>query len=215
MTWPPEIGLAPYYADDWTVIYNADCREIIQLLPKVDLVLTDPPYGHGKRWQGGTWGAQQKYKDALVWDVAPSADTLRAVVSVGNECVIWGGNYFASLWPSRGILAWIKTNAVPTMADLEIAWTTTDRPAKAWHGHNNRPDTGHATSKPLPLMSWCLGLYPEADTVLDPFMGSGTTLRAAKDLNRHAIGVEISEAYCEIAARRMSQEVFDFTGSYG
>ncbi len=69
----------------------------------------------------------------------------------------------------------------------------------------------HTTQKPLDLFRWCLSRFPDANAILDPFMGSGTTLRAAKDLNRKAIGIEIEEKYCEIAANRMSQEVFDFT----
>ena len=68
----------------------------------------------------------------------------------------------------------------------------------------------HPTQKPLSLMCWCLGFAPDAKTILDPFMGSGTTLRAAKDLGRKAIGIEIEERYCEIAAKRMAQEVFSF-----
>jgi len=198
--------MKPYYQDNHVTIYHGDCREILPTLPMVDLVLTDPPYGMSKRWQGGTWGSKDKYKDAKRWDIAIDESLLSLVLSCGNECVIWGGNYY-NLPPCRGLLAWIKTNAVPTMAAFEIAWTTTDRPARAWTGHNNREDTGHPTAKPLPLMSWCLQQYNSAHSIIDPFMGSGTTLRAAKDLGRKAIGIEIEEKYCEIAAKRMAQEV--------
>ena len=68
-------------------------------------------------------------------------------------------------------------------------------------------DRDHPTQKPIALMKWCMGFVPDAQTILDPFMGSGTTLRAAKDLGRKCIGIEIEEKYCEIAVRRLNQEV--------
>ena len=207
--WPPS-GVDWYYADDWIAIAHGDCRDALPKLTKVDLVLTDPPYGLGSRWQGGTWGTNKKYLDARRWDVAPDAETIAAILQAGEQCVIWGGNHFR-LPPTRGLLAWFKTNALHTMADFEVAWTSTDRPAKAWHGNNNRTDDDHATSKPLNLMLGWISFYPDARLILDPFMGSGTTLRAAKDLSRRAIGIEIEEKYCAIAARRLEQEVMDFS----
>lgn len=94
------------------------------------------------------------------------------------------------------------------MGDFELAWTTLDRPPKAYHAGVN-PDgrREHPTQKPLGLMRWCLTTAGGSGTVLDPFMGSGTTLRAALDLGRRAIGIEIEERYCEIAARRLDQMV--------
>jgi len=141
------------------------------------------------------------------WDT--EAPDLGFLLALGLPSIIWGGNYFA-LPPSRCWLSWSKTNAVPTMASMELAWTNFDKPAKEYRGKVGTHDTGHPTQKPLPLFHWCLGLVPEAQTVLDPFAGSGTTGRAAKDLGRKAVLIEREEKYCEIAARRMGQEVLCF-----
>lgn len=201
--------MKPYYHDakSGVTIYHGDARDVLPDIPTASLVLTDPPYGLGDRWQGGTWGSAEKYEEARRWDVRVSDELLAAVIAHGKDAIVWGGNYYA-LPPCRGFLAWTKLNAVPTMADLEIAWTTFDRPAKTWSS-GVRPDGTHAhpTAKPLGLMAWCLAQSRTEGLVLDPFAGSGTTLRAAKDEGRRAIGIEISERYCEIAARRMGQEV--------
>lgn len=197
----------PYYDDGNGIsIYHADCREILPNLPKVDLVLTDPPYGIGERMKGGTWGAAEKYADFRGWDVAPSQTTLTAIIGLCQNAIIWGGNYFL-LEPSRCWLVWDKRNAVPTMADCELAWTNFDKPAKRFSCGVGIHGYGHPTEKPLSLMAWCLSHSTNSSTILDPFMGSGTTLRAAKDLGRKCIGIEIEEKYCEIAAKRLGQEV--------
>lgn len=148
------------------------------------------------------------YVDARRWDVAIDTALLGVLLDAADTLILWGGNYYA-LPPSRGFLAWVKDNAVQTMADLEFAWTNLDRPAKAFRSAVN-PDGKrfHPTEKPLGLMKWCIGQAPsECALILDPFMGSGTTLRAAKDLGRKAIGIEIEERYCEIAVKRLGQEV--------
>ncbi len=100
---------------------------------------------------------------------------------------------------------------LPTVSDAELCWTNSDRNIRVFEclrGLNGLRE--HPTQKPVELMSWVLSFYPTALNVIDPFMGSGTTLRAAKDLGRKAIGIEIEERYCEIAAKRMAQEVFQF-----
>ena len=204
--------MKPYYEQDGITIYNGDCREILPTLPKVDLVLTDPPYGLGGRMSGGTWGATPEYRDMKKWDKLVDGKFLWKLILHGTNAIVWGGNYYA-LPPCRGFLAWVKSNAVPTMADLEIAWTTFDRPAKAW-ATSVHPDGRrlHPTQKPIQLFLWCLEQAKNAETILDPFMGAGTTLRAAKDLGRRAIGIETEEKYCEIAVKRLAQGVLDFGG---
>lgn len=203
--------MRPYYDDDHgIVIYNADCRDVLPLIPagSVDLVLTDPPYGLGARLHdGGTWSTNPKYDAMLDWDrLVPEAEISR-LVTIAQRAIIWGGNYYP-LPPTRCWLSWSKTNNVPTMADFELAWTNLERPSKEFR-YRIHPDgvNKHPTQKPLALMRWCLELVQEAALILDPFMGSGTTLRAAKDLGRRAIGIEIEERYCEIAARRLDQMV--------
>ena len=196
----------PYYQDDAVTLYHGDCREIVPELGNIGGVVTDPPYGLGERWTGGTWFRSGVYAlDRCEWDVRAPQEVVEMLVSLNVPSVIWGGNYF-SLPPSRCWLVWSKTNAVATMADCELAWTTLDRPAKQYVCACGVRDRQHPTEKPLALMRWCVS-FLDVTNIVDPFAGSSTTLRAAKDLGRKAIGIEIDERYCEIAAKRMSQEV--------
>jgi len=126
-------------------------------------------------------------------------------MNAADSFVIWGGNYF-SLPQSRCWFVWDKLNAVPTMGQCELAWTNADRPIQRFEWPVGRVQFGHPTEKPIELIIWSIQQSRTEGTILDPFMGSGTTLRAAKDLCREAIGIEINERYCEIAVRRLAQE---------
>lgn len=213
MSWPPDIGIKPYYSDDSVCIFHGDCREILPHLPKVDLVLTDPPYGIGRDGQSkstGVHGGRKAY-DFLGWDKSrPEAELFRIILQSGEEHIIWGGNYFADLLPpTMRWLVWDKGQRI-NQSDGELAWTSEQKALRIFTKNRmtiQQDGAEHPTQKPLSLMRWCLSLHPEAKLILDPFMGSGTTLRAAADLGRKAIGIEIEEAYCEIAAKRMSQTV--------
>ena len=208
-------GIKPYYHDEKSgiAIFLGDCREILPHLDPVDLVLTDPPYGIGKDGQTASTGGHggRKGYEHLGWDAsAPTDDTLRMILEKGRDSIVWGANYFPSVFPtSMGWLVWDKGQRI-NQSDGELAYTsrggalrikTLNRVELA------RDGAQHPTQKPLTLITWCLSFFPEAKTVLDPFMGSGTTLRAAKDLGRRAIGIEIEERYCEIAVKRLAQEV--------
>lgn len=217
------VSVAPYYRDDAVVIFNADCKEIVPQMPKACLLLTDPPYGIGldkgmrrggkagicprnpKRYEGG-WDSER-----------PAADTLTAATSAAELCIVWGGNYFADILPVRPKwLVWDKEQTMPSYSDAELAWTTLDGVAVkmmrySGNGLLAREKTRvHPTQKPLALMTWCITLAGDVQTILDPFAGSGTTGRAAKDLGRKCVMIEREERYCEIAAQRMRQEVLDF-----
>lgn len=191
-------------SDGSVQLYLGDCLEILPHLGPVDAVVTDPPYGIGDRMQGGTWGAKQKYEDFRRWDIAPPSQWLAGICD-GRPSIVWGGNYF-ELPPSRCWLAWDKQNAVPTMSDVELAWTNFDRPSKrkslpvGVHRH------GHPTEKPLALMEWCLSFCPHG-TILDPFMGSGTTGVACVRTGRRFVGIEIDERYFRIAVQRITDEL--------
>jgi site-specific DNA-methyltransferase (adenine-specific) len=182
------------------VLYLGDCREVE--LPSVGGLVTDPPYGIGDKMQGGTWGAAEKYADFRAWDIAPDTETLASFVAKAHHAIIWGGNYF-DLPPSRCWLSWSKTNSVQTMADFELAWTNLDKPCKQWHGPVGKHEFGHPTEKPHSLMKWCLQQLGECSSVLDPYMGTGTTGVACADQDRTFIGVEISERYFDIACKRI------------
>lgn len=201
--------MKPYYEDDSCTIYHGDCREVLPAM-NADAIVTDPPYGLGNllhRPGPGKWG--KLFGDgAPKWD-AETVDYVLKLPEIARHCIIWGGNYYA-LPPRRGWLVWDKIVRSFSSGHCELAWTTIDQPVKAFnyaHGQLASEGKFHPTQKPLPLMSWCLSLLPDCANVIDPFMGSGSTLRAAKDRGLRAIGIELDEGYCEIAARRLAQEV--------
>lgn len=184
----------------------------------VDLVLTDPPYGIGEA--AGANKSRSKLavaKDYGVsnWDNKPIEQELIDRL-IKHPAIIFGGNYYAmpasSCW-----LVWDK-HITGDFADCELAWTNLPgavrRLSYLWNGcMKKRPEQRwHPTQKPLDVMKWCIDqadtkLKKRVETILDPFAGSGSTLRAAKDMNRKCIGIEQSEKYCEVAANRMRQEV--------
>ena len=194
----------PYYDRDGITIYHGDCREILPTLPKVDLVLTDPPYGIGIAANP----FRQKFAKSE-WDNSPvDGALLQQVIQHGDAAIIWGGNYFA-LPPHQKFLVWNKCQPESfSSAMCEIAWTNIGGPAKVWVERVTTYAKQHPTQKPEGLFVWCIKMWPGASgTVLDPFMGSGTTLVAARNLGRRAIGIEIEEKYCEIAAKRLQQQL--------
>jgi site-specific DNA-methyltransferase (adenine-specific) len=187
-------------SDDVT-LHLGDCRDVLPTLGKVDAVVTDPPFGIFKH--GGKWGR----KADLLWD--QEAPDLSACFAVSARQIIWGGNYFG-LPPSRGWLVWWKRDSVPSAADVELAWTSEDMNARLIDqtiAATNAERAGHPTQKPLAVMRWSLGFLPEAQTILDPFMGSGTTGVACVQLGRKFIGIELDPGYFDIACRRISDEL--------
>ncbi len=199
--------MTPYYEHAGITIYHGDCRDVLPLLGPFDLLLTDPPYGHGDKWSGGTWAANPIYDAAFEWDAEPVEQGLvDDCVKRAARAIVWGGNYYC-MPPSRCWLSWFKTSRMATMADFELAWTNLDQPAKSFTEDRN-PDgkRKHPTQKPLSLFRWCIKLAGAA-SVIDPFMGSGTALRAAKDAGIAGVGIDKVERYCEIAAKRLAQEV--------
>lgn len=206
--------MRPYYEENGITIYHADCRGVLPTLRGVDLVLTDPPYGIGFAAQPTNYQRLKGYTPQT-WDDTTLPDVVVGLCGMARTVVIWGGNYYP-LPPSRCWLSWFKPDAPPSMANFELAWTNLDRNSRQIShsiSATNQERVRHPTQKPLRVMRWCISQVdlPEAGIILDPFVGSGTTLRAAKDLGRRAIGIEISEEYCEIAAKRLSQEVLQFS----
>ena len=205
--------MKPYYEQDGITIYHGDSVEILNNLEvKADLLLTDPPYGIGS-WSstGGNSITQEEADMINKWDVAPAKHHLEAMIAKARYSIVWGGNYFAGeLGSWRTPLIWDKAIRGMHFADGELAWTNFDfgslrifnLPAASSDARGNRK---HPTQKPVQLMHWCIGLVKDVNLVIDPFMGSGTTLRAAKDLGIKAIGIEVEEKYCEIAANRLAQ----------
>ena len=203
------------------VLVLGDCRDVLPVLPKVDAVVTDPPYGIGADKGaaiGGTdasgrYVRRPKQYDGG-WDDARPDDTLLAsIVDKGRRAIIWGGNYLSDALPRGGRwLFWDKFNSMPSYSDGEIAWTNIPGVAvkkieQCNNGLASLQDGGrwHPTQKPEKVMRWCLGFLPEAQTILDPFMGSGTTGVAAVQMGRDFIGIEREAKYFDIACRRIEQ----------
>lgn len=218
--------MKPYYEEAGITIYHGDCREVLPALDRdlVDLVLTDPPYGialdtaNRSRKRGALALANDYapvFMDDEPFDPAP---LLRF-----SRLILFGANHFASRLPeSASWLVWDKTAGLQSdraigfndNADAELIWTNLGGPVRVlkhrWIGMMKATERDearlHPTQKPVALIRHLIELFAHG-TVLGPFMGSGTTLRAAKDLGCKAIGIEIEEKYCEIAAKRLQQAV--------
>jgi DNA modification methylase len=184
-----------------------DCRDVLPTLGPVDAVVTDPPYGLGARIDGGGQAWQKLHvKGGHAWDQVTPENILQ-VVAAGKDAIIWGGNYF-DLPVARGWLLWDKIVREFSSGHAEMAWTTLDQPVRAFsYAHGSLASEGkqHPTQKPLPLMMWCVGFLPFAKTILDPFMGSGTTGVACALTDRAFIGIEREPLYFDISCRRIEQ----------
>ncbi len=215
--------MKPYYEDGSVTIYHGDCRELLPEL-QADAVVSDPPYGIA--YCGGQGGnlihsKRQRKREPVVGD-AGSFDP--ALLLRFPLVALFGAQHYYDRLPAGGTFhVWDKRGDYREVhtADFDTIWFNRKEVGRitrcVWRGlcreaEHDQPIV-HPTQKPERVVRWVLERLPRAELVLDPFMGSGTTLRAAKDLGRKAIGIEIEERYCEIAARRLGQEVMDFGGA--
>ena len=191
-----------------------DCLEILPTLPKVDAVITDPPYGIGySKGTGGKGNHTRRNIEAIAGDDAPFDPS----PWLAWPCIMWGANHYSGRLPHGRWLAWNKLGTLEpwdSFSDVEFAWQNqrgADRIFNLlWKGicqgeKDDGGSRGHPTQKPVALMKWCLGFVPDAQTILDPFMGSGTTGVACAQLGRKFIGIEIEPRYFDIACRRIEQ----------
>jgi site-specific DNA-methyltransferase (adenine-specific)/modification methylase len=188
-------------------LYLGDCMDILPTLDKVDAVITDPPYGIEGTWKGGNSNGWGKFQgEAEKWDVRPSWFANWAL-STNAKLIVWGGNYFE--FPISGSwLVWDKVVREFTSGHCELAWTNLKKPIKAFnfsHGELASEGKQHPTQKPLSLMKWCINQAGIPESILDPFMGSGTTGVAAIQMGRKFIGIEREPKYFEIACKRIEQ----------
>ena len=180
-------------------LYLGDCREILPSLPKVDLVLTDPPYGIGI-----AANPVRQMHEKLDWDAAPpSVGTINDCIAHGEVAIVWGGNYFG-LPAAQCFLIWDKVQPHEfSLAMAEMAWTNKGGPAKMHRQSVLSYRKEHPTQKPVELMEWCISHVKDALTVADPFMGSGTTGVACANMGKTFYGIEREQKYFEIACRRI------------
>lgn len=228
--------MKPYYQDDAVTLYHGDCRDVLpRIAGRADLVLADPPYGvqYVSSWRTRTDAlrvpiAEDADLNALR-DALPLLDQLlqedrhaylfAAALRIG-ECI----EAIQAQWQVKNVLIWDKGDA-GTVGDLEAGYAWTWEPIiyatkgrRALNGPRPRAiyrydwsgtrDPVHPTVKPVGLLRWLINKSTKpGELVVDPFAGSGTTLRAAKDLGRRAIGIELEERYCHAAVQRLAQQV--------
>jgi len=190
-------------------LWLGDCRDVLPLLPKVDAVITDPPYGINAA------RTRNSQKDGWVdygvdgWDLErPDPAIFPMILQAAKVHIIWGGNYFTDLLPpTMQWLVWDKGQRDFSLADCEFAWTSQKRAARIFdysRGAAMQDGKEHPTQKPIALMEWCIAQAAnKPQTILDPFMGSGTTGIAAANLQRAFIGIEREPKYFDIACRRI------------
>lgn len=207
--------MTPYYDDgQGIVIYHGDCRDVLELwegqhgVKAFDLLLTDPPYGileasgsAATRRSGGN-----RDDGRMPWDVAPNPETIARLMALTKAQMIWGGLHL-QLAPTFGYLVWDKQIDGLNFGECEVCWTSERFAPRVFRYRAVCVDGGkqHPTQKPEALMQWCIGQAGAVRSILDPFMGSGTTLVAAKRLGVRSVGIEADEEYCEIAAKRLAQ----------
>ena len=194
-------------------LYLGDCMDILPTLDKVDAVITDPPYGigfDGMRPSTSSHGGRKAY-EFMGWDKeTPSADIFAEIFRISNTQVIWGANYFPEhIHPSMGWLFWDKGQRI-SQSDGELAYTNMQKALRVFtlnRASLAQDGAVHPTQKPLALMKWCIEQAENPETILDPFMGSGTTGVAAIQMGRKFIGIEREPKYFDIACKRIEQAV--------
>jgi site-specific DNA-methyltransferase (adenine-specific)/modification methylase len=206
--------MKPHYERGNVKLWNCDCLEWLPTLEagSVDAVVTDPPYELGDGWHGGFTGTNGRAKywgDEPAWDKLQRPALLMGL-ALAPEAIVWGGHLY-NLPPSKCWLAWDKCQ-VFSSGDFELAWTTRNGCTRIFRlsridAHANCGDKKyHPTQKPISLMQWCLG-FVKGGTILDPFMGSGTTGVACVRLGRSFLGCEIDPRYFDIACKRIDEAI--------
>lgn len=219
--------MKPYYEESGITIYHADCREVLPTL-SADVMVTDPPYGvnlgsHGAANETRGWLAKKGYES---YDDTPEnfdeivLPSIKLALSIVTRALVFTSDTGLQKLPSyqavsaiflpsgMGRTCWGFQNLAFFALYGKAPHLEKGAKPTAFASTETADKNGHPCPKPLRWITWAVNLTSDVgETILDPFMGSGTTLRAAKDLGRKAIGIEIEEKYCEIAAKRLAQGV--------
>lgn len=205
-------------------IIQGDCLEVMKEMPdkSVDLILTDPPYG--KMWTRGKHGIgvdkKNNENDKTIWDIKPTKEYFNEMRRVSKNQIIFGGQYFTDILPpSNCWIVWDKRgtfkrgNQIP-FADCELAWTSFNKTIRKYtcvvqgFVNESKDERVHPTQKPTEVFRAIVADFSkEGETILDPYLGSGTTAVVCKELGRKFIGIEINPDYVKIAEQRLLQEV--------
>ena len=213
--------MTPRYAGDGWELYVGDCLAVLPGLTGISAVVSDPPYGINHKSGGGTNGKWHNVRhqgvtirgDETPFDPAP-------LLALELPAILWGANFYSDKLPGGGWLVWDKRPGIEDMqfnrSDSELAYFSESKTVKTfrhlWHGLCRATEIGehlHPTQKPVALMEWCLSFLPNAETVLDPYCGSGTTGLACIKSGRRFIGIEIDPHYAAIAAKRLERAEAD------
>jgi DNA modification methylase len=193
-----------------------DCRDVLPTLGKVDAVVTDPPYGHGGFVQisGNIRGRGENIGQQVQWnDAPPPPDLFDLFRRISKHRIVWGANYFNCFEPNGAALIWNKVQPLPSHSAAEIASCSHNRRVgmftKQWTNFivTHEAESDHHSEKPVELLRWCIEYLPHCETILDPFMGSGTTGVACVQLERKFVGIEKEPKYFDIACRRIDAEL--------
>jgi hypothetical protein len=178
-------------------------------MDKVDAVVTDPPFGVGNFVQitGSLRGEEVTWNDA-----PPPVDLFNLLKEKSTHRIIWGANYFNCFEKNGGAIVWVKDQTLPNFSKCDIASSShlkkTEIVKITWSGFRANKESNHPCERPVDLYRWCIEYLPYSETILDPFMGSGTTGVACVKLGRKFIGIEIEPKYFDISCERI-QKAYD------
>jgi site-specific DNA-methyltransferase (adenine-specific) len=193
-------------------LLNMDCMDYLKTCKdnQFDLAIVDPPYGMPKRSVDRAGKLQNRIIQGMYkkgWDIAPSEYYFIELFRVSKNQIIWGGNYF-NLSPTRCVIAWDKMQPWENFSQIEMAWTSFDKPAALFKFDNRTGDKIHPTQKPVALYKWLLNKFADKEnTILDTHLGSGSIAIACHDMGFDLTGIEIDKDYFEAAKKRLETHV--------
>lgn len=204
-------------------LYLGDCMDILPTLPKVDAVITDPPFGVGNFVQvsGNLRGRGADFGSTVEWNDAPPPKLFfEFIKNISKHRIIWGANFFNCFEDRGGAIIWDKAQPMPNFSKADIASCThfqkTEIVRIPWTNFNvsREAETNHPCERPVALYAWCIEYLPKISSVLDPFLGSGSCGVAAVQMGRQFIGIEREPKYFDIACKRIeeAQRISDMFG---